>query len=137
MADLTITEANVQHSAAADIRHGIAAEAITAGEVIYQNSSTQMALADNNVDAATAAIAGVAASSAAGAGQPISWAVSDPAFVIGATVEVGEAYAVSATAGGIAPILDLAASAYFSLVGIGVSTTEIWLKPIATGAQHA
>lgn len=136
MADITITAANVQHSGAAQLRTGIANVAIDAGEAVYKLTSGQFALADVNLTATEANVFGVAVSSAA-AGQPITIAVADNALAIGATVVAGEAYVVSQTAGGIAPIADLTTDDYISVIGVGVSTSEICLTIKATGAQHA
>ncbi len=138
MADLSITAADVQQSAAAEKRTAVSAEAIAAGQTVYKTAAGLVALADANVTALTAASVGIAINSC-GAGQPVSYAVKDSAFIAGAgtNIVIGEAYVVSAAAGGLAPIADLASDDYVTLIGIGTSTSTIWLEPIATGAQHA
>lgn len=136
MADITITAANVQQSASAEKRTAVSAVAITAGQTVYKNAAGLIALADANDTALIAAAVGVAINSC-GAGQPVSYAVKDADFTPGGTVIAGDLYVVSATAGGIASSIDLAASDYITQIGVGISASKIWLNPISTGAQHA
>lgn len=133
MADLSITAASVIASSAARRISKAAASTITAGQVVYLNSSGTVAPADANASAATAAVLGIA-ENGGGAGQRISVITADPALVIGATVAVGDILVLSATAGGIAPAADLTTGHYATVLGVAVSTTAINFDPLAAGA---
>ena len=133
MADLSITAASVIASSAARRISKAAASTITAGQVVYLNSSGTVAPADANASAATAAVLGLA-ENGGGAGQRISVITQDPALVIGATVAVGDILVLSATAGGIAPAADLTTGHYATVLGVAVSTTAINFDPLAAGA---
>lgn len=136
MADISITAANVIPSANAKTVRKAAAETITAGQVVYLNSSGNVAKADANLSAAAATVYGIAANGG-GAGQLITVVKEDPALVIGATVAIGDILILSATAGGICPAADLASGHYGTVLGIAISTTAINFKPIAAGAAKA
>lgn len=137
MADLSQTASSVLPGANADIRHGTAGEAITAGMPIYQDTAGALWQADANDTEAKAAVVGIAISSAEAAGQKVSYVIEDDDLTIGATVAAGDALVLSATKGGIAPEADLATDDYVTFLGIGKSATKIAFKPIVTGAQHA
>ena len=55
----------------------------------------------------------------------------------GATVAVGQTYVVSATAGGIALESDIGSGVFMSLIGIGISTSQIKLASLNTATAHA
>lgn len=137
MADITITAANVAPGANAVKKHGVAGEAITAGQIVYVTTAGLVMLAQADDTAAAAAAVGIAISTAEAANQSISYVVDDDDFTIGGTVAVGSAYVVSATAGGLAPEADLTTGNYSTFVCIGKSTTKVVVKPVATAAQHA
>lgn len=134
MADLTITATSVAAGGNARTRDGNAGAAITAGQVVYLDSTTNTyKLADN--DSATAAVrspAGVALNGAA-SGQPVRVQTSG-LITIGATTVVGEVYCLSSTAGGICPIADIAAGDYNTVLGVGTSVTQILLNITEAGA---
>ena len=136
MAAISVTAANVQQTAKADVRQGVALEAITAGQPVYRDSDGQIGVAESGDTEAKAAAIGVAVNDAA-EGQYINYAVKDTALDIGGTVVAGESYAVGSSAGDIVPIDDLTTDDYIWPLGVGVSTSEIYLNPYATGAQHA
>lgn len=128
MADLTITAANVVAGSGARTAAGTAGATITAGQVVYLDSaSSTYKLAD--CDSATAAVrspAGIALNGAS-SGQPIDVLTSGP-ITIGATLTAGVAYYLSATAGGICPVADLAAGDYPTIIGIATSTSVLSVK---------
>lgn len=135
MADLVIAEADVIAQDGAQIEHGTYGETITAGQPVYLNTTTrEWMLADADA-AASAAVAGIALNSGAD-GQKGSIVVSGP-LAVGAVLTVGEAYVVSATAGGIAPISDLLTGDYVTLIGTPLSTSVLYVKRIITGAAKA
>lgn len=133
MADISITAANVIASSSAQRTSKVAASTITAGQPVYVNSSGLVAPADANASATTANVLGIA-ENGGGTGQRISVITQDPALVIGATVAIGDVLILSATAGGIAPVADLASGHYCTVLGVAVSTTAINLKLVAAGA---
>jgi len=118
-------------------RHGVAGEAITAGEPVYVTTAGLVMRAQADDTAEAAAAVGIAISSAEAANQSVSYVTQDNDFTVGGTVAVGASYYVSATVGGIAPEADLATGDYATLIGVGKSASKIHLKPIVTGAQHA
>lgn len=131
MADLTITAANV-NKITGNVKNYTAAVAITAGQPVYLNTSSQAALADADALASAAAI-GIAENSAA-AGQQVGVQISGT-MDVGATLAVGTVYVVSTTAGGIAPLADIASGDYTTILGIasaaGVLNLNVWATGIA------
>jgi hypothetical protein len=121
MADLTITAASVVAGSGARKTTGTAGATVTAGQVVYLDASdNKYKLAD--CDSATAAVrspAGIALHGAS-ANQPLTIQVSG-SITIGATVTAGVAYYLSATAGGICPVADLASGDYPVLIGLATS----------------
>lgn len=133
MADLTVTAANVVAAEGADVRNGRSGGTITAGQVVYKDpTDNKVKLADSNGQA-TAEAKGIALNSAS-LNQPISW-IAGGNINPGATVAEGEIYAVSSTAGGIAPEADLASDEWVTTLGIGTSTSNIKLKINIGGKQ--
>mgnify|MGYP007007275445 CR=1 FL=1 len=115
MADASITVANVQISADGLTGRGTAGETITQGMPVYQKASDlryYKADADASLEAATVSGISLTASSA---GQPIIFAVSDPAFSAGFSGSGGVGYGTSATAGKIAPQSDVTAGWWASV----------------------
>lgn len=138
MADLSVTAASVlpgTESEGAQFEQGIAAVAVTAGQVVYKDNNSQYRLADNNDTSETlSVIAGVALNNCA-AGQPLRVQTAGP-YTVGATVAAGSVYVLSATPGGIAPVADLATGNRTSILGVGAngSTTRVVLRPWSTRA---
>lgn len=137
MADLTITAANVVAGTGSTKKHGTAGASVTAGQVVYLDSSTNtLKLADN--DSATAAVrqpVGIALH-AASSGQPLTYLSAGP-ITIGATVAVGDILCLSSTAGGICPAADIASGDYNTIIGIATSTTVVDVKLHSAGAVKA
>lgn len=136
MADLIITAANVVRVNGTTKSDKVFGETCTAGQtVVLKETDSRWWKADNNVDAATASIGGIALNGGA-AGQP-AVVLQNGDVTIGATVAVGSTYVVSATAGGICPIADLASTNFVSYVGYAISTTVLRLNILPTGYQVA
>lgn len=137
MADLSITVANVVAGSGAVKKHGTAGATITAGQVVYLDSSdNKYKLAD--CDSATAAVrspAGIALHGSL-ANQPLTILESGP-ITIGATIAASVAYYLSATAGGICPVADLASGDYAVVLGLGTSTTVLQVDIQEAGAALA
>lgn len=137
MADISITAANVIPSAQAIKRDGTAGATITQGQLLYyDNTAGTMKLADSNGAGDLHVVAGIALNAAA-AGQPVKYATSDPALVIGATVAIGDVLVASATPGGIAPAADLATGYFATVLGVAISVTAVNFNPTAAGAAKA
>ncbi len=128
MTDLAVTAANVLPSGTSPVvTDGVAGATITAGQVVYLDpTARQYFLSDS--DSATAAVrqpAGIALNGAS-AGQPLR-VQSKGDIVIGATMTAGLVYYNSKTAGGIAPLADIASGGYACTIGIAKSTTVLAL----------
>jgi len=133
MTDLVITAANVIAGTGARRVLGTAGATITAGKVVYLDTSdSKYKLADNN--SSTAAIrspAGIALNGAAN-GQPLVIHEEGP-LTIGATLEPGAVYFLSDTPGGICPVADLASGEYPTILGIATSTTVLDIDILEAG----
>jgi hypothetical protein len=109
---------------------GIAGVAITAGQLLYLDSTAtppNMKLADANLSLAAATVLGVALH-AASIGQPILYQTAGD-INMGAVLIVGGVYVLSATdaAGAFALVADLAAGWYPTVVGIAWSASILTL----------
>lgn len=135
MADLVITAANVVSGDAAVVEQMIAAEAITAGKVVYRSATTLRAgLADNNDAAADhRTVRGIALNGAA-IGQPVL-VQREGLLTLGATLTAGVAYYLSDTPGGICPVADLGSGEYPVILGMAVSTTVLRVNVQASGVS--
>lgn len=125
MADLTITAANVVAGSGATKVNGTAGATVTAGQVVYKDSTTDtFKLADcNSATAAVRSPYGIALHASL-ANQPLTVLTAGP-VTIGATMTAGVAYYLSGTAGGIAPVADLTTGDYPVILGIATSTTVL------------
>ena len=116
-------------------RRYLSGQTIAGGAPVYLGTDNLLRVADNDVDAATAAAIGIALHGAA-AGQPL--AVQRSGVInLGATLVVGETYVVSATAGAIAPIGDLTTGKFVTILGVATSAANCQLGIIASGTQRA
>lgn len=124
MVDLVITPANVIAGEGAKKKTIKAGGTITQGKVLYRKADGTYDLADADT-LATAKASGVALDAVSSGQDGIMQ--SHGLIAIGATVTAGMVYVVSPTAGGICPITDLTSGDYVWEVGIGASTTELYL----------
>lgn len=131
MADLVITAAQVLPDTTYPIRTGIAAVAITPGQVVcYDPSTNTVKLWDANDTAVNTLQPGIAVGQAAAAGQTIQWQEAPGAEITlgaGAAPVNGTIYVGSATAGGIAPAADLTTGWLRSILGVGKTTNKLKL----------
>lgn len=134
MTDLVITAANVELVSGTK-KFGIAAEAITAGQPVHKLASDgEIYLSDaDHATVAKRVVTGIALNGAA-AGQPVGYQI-DGVIDIGATVTVGEIYVLSGTAGGIAPEADLASGDRVAVLGVGLTSSNIQLGILNSGAD--
>lgn len=127
MADLSITPANVLAGSGAKTKTVTAGATITQGMSLYKDTDGSYKLARANASG-TAACDGIALTAGA-TGQPVVIAIpsSGGNINLGASMQVGQVYVVSAaTAGKIAPYGDLGDG--HEVVIIGIATEEFNLK---------
>jgi hypothetical protein len=129
MADLTVTAGNVVAASTAIVERGTAGATITAGMLVYKDTSDSDQFKACDTNGATSIIRtlyGIALNGASD-GQPLAVCTQGDVNP-GATVTVGTIYVASATAGGIAPSTDLAQGHYTSIFGIGTTSSNISVK---------
>lgn len=127
MADISITAASVLAGTGAQITHGLAGATITAGQVVSRDSAGSFVLADSN--SATAAVRepdGIALNGAS-SGQPLA-VITEGDLTLNAVLTAGIAYYLSSDPGGIAPVADVGAGEYPTILGIASSTTVLKVK---------
>lgn len=132
MADVSITATDVDLvSGSKETRD--AAETITAGQWLYEASSTTVGVATNN-DAAKDTVVGIALNGGA-ADQPIVYAKHNSVVDIGAVATVSEVYLLSTT-GSMSPVADKATNDYVSMVAYGMTSNNIrvWLTNMGVQA---
>ena len=114
MADISQTAANVLMVSGGEAQDATAGEAgINAGMPVYLNTTdSKWYKAQNDGNAAQSGVDGtrIALNRADGAGQPFRVFLSG-SINLGGTLTVGQTYVVSANAGAVAPISDLATNA--------------------------
>ena len=132
MAALTVTPAQVLFVSGTK-ETGVAAEAITAGAVLYRLTDNTIGLADNDAAGKTVVI-GVALN-AAGAGQTVTWAKPGSVVTIGAGAApaVGYIYCLDDTAGLMIAAGELASPSVVSVVGICSAANTLTLHEWNTG----
>jgi len=124
MANLSQTAANVGvGDSKSRVRIVVAGESITRGMPVYE-SNGKWYQADANVQAASQATA-IAQSTASTDGSLLISEGSGALVNLGATLVVGETYAVSATKGAICPIADLTTGDYPCILGTATTTALI------------
>lgn len=126
MADVIVTAAEVLPASDTVQELGTLGATVTAGQTVYFDSTTSTyKLADANASSATATVKGIALTGGS-SGQKVVVATGgslDPGFTVG----VGSVYVQSATAGGIAPVADLATGHRTSIIGVGLSASSLHL----------
>lgn len=137
MANLSQTAANVAAAVTARIDHTkISGATITAGMPVYIDPADGLVkIADNNVSSTLANVYGIALNGAS-SGQPVS-ICTEGDVNLGATLAVGETYALSATAGAICPEADVVSTNFMTLLGVARTTALLQLKLNVTGVAHA
>lgn len=139
MADLTITPANVTPGSGAVRASGTAGATIAAGQPVYLDSTDgKLKLAEADAASNTQAVAAAVGIALHGAsdGQPLAYQTGGR-INIGATVAVGQVYCVSPTAGGIAPVADVLAADYVTILGVGATASAIDLRLFPSGILKA
>jgi len=121
MADLAVTATSVLPGTGT-IVSGTLGGTATAGQLVRLNTSNQYVTAQST-SAANSQMAGVALNGGA-INQPVQVQTTGT-YTAGGTVLVGKVYIVSATAGGIAPVDDVAGGEFIRVFGVGISATVI------------
>lgn len=139
MADLVVTAASVLKSSGQveDVTWGEAG--ITAGMSVYRKSADgkwYKAQADDTAEASGYGTKIGIALSGGGTGQPGKVQVNG-VITPGAALTEGVAYYLSTTAGGIAPVADLASTNYITVLGVAQTAALLVLNPVASGGQLA
>lgn len=140
MANLTITAANMIPVAGFGYEGTyLAGATVTRGAAIYLDTGAtppSWKLADANGTALLAGSGGVAISlSDSVSGQPVV-AMTSGDLGFGAILTKGEVYIVSATAGSICLHSDAATNDYITILGVASSTSNLKVRPWATGIQE-
>lgn len=123
MADLSINSALVVGGTNSTRDTGTAGEAITAGQSIYLDATTNKWMISDNNGTGTRTVHGISLNGAS-LNQPVSIHKSGD-ITIGATLVAGTDYWLSGTAGGICPRADLVAGMDAIQIGIAKSTTVL------------
>jgi len=124
MADISITPANVVPGSDAVRESGTAGATITAGQLVYLDTSDmKFKLADSNGAAALRVPNGIALNGASN-GQPLSVQKGGD-ITIGGTMTAGIPYFLSDTPGGLCPLPDIGTGEYSCIVGIAKSTSVL------------
>lgn len=137
MADLSIVAADVvQAATGVTAVSKIAGAAVAAGEPCYLDvaDSNKAKPADANASLPTATVAGIALNSAA-ANQPVQL-MTEGELTVSAVLTVGKWYVLSANAGKICPVADLASGHYSTLIGYAKTTSILVLKLTNSGVQN-
>lgn len=146
MADITQTPADVlvDTDVTPTYVSGFSGEAINAGMPVYQtNANTgywyKANAGGNALQAGSQAGICIALANAPGIGQPLQL-LRGGKLNLGATLESGETYVVSATAGAIAPIGDLVTNNYTVILGVATNAARLRTpgsNTFATGVPRA
>ena len=124
MADISITPANVVPGSDAVRESGTAGATITAGQLVYLDTSDmKFKLADSNGAAALRVPNGIALHGASN-GQPLVIQKGGD-ITIGGTMTAGIPYVLSDTPGGLCPLPDIGTGEYSCIIGIAKSTSVL------------
>lgn len=134
MADITITAANVKLAAGSNVFVATAGEALTQGQPVIQTGNDWF-----RARATTAPLAKCQAIvlTPAATGEPVVLARGGTEVNLGATLEVGTVYAVSANLGGIAPIGDLLSTEFITTLGTAKTAAILLFNPQPSGIAKA
>ena len=136
MADLVIVEASIAAAADATIIQGTSGATVLQGQPVYLGSSNTYLLADTDLSAAAAVVAGISLNSTT-SGQPIDLIAAGTLTVGGSGVAVGTVYVLSGAAGKIAPAVDLANGDFTTVLGIGLTSSTVKIGIIVCGVAKA
>lgn len=125
MADYTFTATNVAWVSGSRVTTKVAAETLTAGQIIYINADGAVAKADANASGKKD-VAGIALN-ACGAGQPAVYQTSGEISFGSGTFTTADIVIPSATAGGLCPSSDLTTGMQPGVVGFAQNSGTLTL----------
>lgn len=137
MAEIVQVPANVKMTSGVAAQ-GTSGEVVNAGDHVYKKAAdAKLYQAENDVDAASADVIGVALANTPGADQPLAYALPGAVINPGATLGLSDVYVLSSTAGRMELDSDVAAedTEYKTFVGVAKSTTEYIFQPTASGVK--
>ncbi len=128
--DLSPTASSFLPSSDALYANGICGEAVATAQLVYESTADgRYYLADSNVSTKYK-VAGITGHATTAAGQPLSIIYFDPRLTVGATLSMSvPVYVASSAAGGISPSADIAAGWFPVVVGVSISTTQMYFNP--------
>lgn len=141
MADLSINAANVAAGTSGQevIENVIAGAAVTAGQVVYKDTSDnlwKLAQCDDAALLAGSADFGIALNTTSASGQPLTIIKKQGNLSLGSILTQGVVYVISATPGGICPLEDLTTEDdYITILGIAASASVLQLFTHYSGVQ--
>lgn len=137
MADLSITAGSVVPSTSAQKLNGKAGAAISAGQIVYLDTTTSTyKLADGN-DSTKLPVAGIAGNTA-GTGQQVQVITADPDLTIGAHgLGLGIPMFLSATAGAVCPLADISTGNQTTCVMVTNTSTKVSFGILGGVGAHA
>ncbi len=124
MVDITVVPAAVLMVDGSPTREVDAGETLVAGQTVYEDGVNGLKLADAST-VATAKVAGITLNGG-GDNQPVK-IITGGDYNPGVAVVVGVRYVLSATAGGIAPNVDVGSGEVGVFLGIATTTSNIKL----------
>lgn len=136
MADYNTTDANVEVLSGATTEEGTAGVAFGALAVPVWLSSADGKLYKCDADVEAQAVCVGVTFSYASANSKVYY-VSEGPMNIGATTAVGDTIVVSTNVGKLAPEADLATNDYYTVVGHAYGNGTVYIRPYASGVQHA
>ncbi len=133
MADLTIVALNVVADFNAVIVVGVAGEALSAGDVVYADStdSDELKQAQHDGTAAEAAAVGIVLADALDTAA-VTY-IQSGELALGTILTAGAVYVVSANLGKIAVDADPGSADYKTVIGVAKSTSTLEVKFIVGG----
>ena len=131
MANLSQTAANVRIRSSGPIGVGVCGETLTQGQPVYESAGKWLRAGA----ATTAAIANAQRIVIVGGTLDTPCILASPGCEVdlGATLTVGETYAVSATVGAICPISDLVSTNRVTILGVASAANSLKFRPVASG----
>lgn len=134
MSAISVTAANVIPASNAKIERVTAGAAITAGQLVYLDSTDGNSAKAADADAAASAVVKGIALNGAADGQPLNVQTGGD-LNPGGTLAVGEAYFLHTTAGGFGVRSELSSGDYATFIGIATTTSNLSLGiKVATAA---
>lgn len=138
MADLIITATQIVPGSDAQLAYGTAGATITAGQVVYLDSTANTwKLFDANDSTLYTNVPGIALNGCSSTQALTVQTGGSLTLGAGAAPTLGLIYIASATAGGIAPSADLASGWMCVILGVGGATNTLKMRVYNSGSIKA